>query len=146
MTPLKVVPFSIGGRQFAVPIHDIRDVLPPQPITQIHPAPPDIVGLLNLRGRIITVIDLRARFGLAPLAEDGRAYGVVVEHAGEGYSILADRIADAIGLSPGDRMANLRAIDPRVRDVASGAYGVRDDPLVVLDLARLFRLILKCKS
>jgi purine-binding chemotaxis protein CheW len=145
MPRLNVVPFAIGGRQFAVPIDDVRDVLPPQAITHIHPAPPDIVGLLNLRGRIITVLDLRGRFGLAPLAEGGRAYGIVVEHAGEGYSILADHIFDAIGLSPEHRMANMRSIGSRVRDVASGAYRMKDDPIVVIDLVRLFRLILKRK-
>jgi purine-binding chemotaxis protein CheW len=141
--PIKVIPFEIGSQHFAVAVRDVRDVLPPQPITHIHPTPQEIVGLMNLRGRIVTALDLRARFGLAPVAEGDRAYGVVVEHSGEVYCLLVDRIGDVMALAPGDRVLNLRSINSRVRDVAAGAYQCRDGVRVVIDLERLFRLILR---
>jgi purine-binding chemotaxis protein CheW len=143
--PRKVVPFFIGDQLFGIPVLDVRDVLPPQPITSFHPAPPEIAGLLNLRGRIVTALEIRHRLGLSRAQAPNASASIVVEHAGELYSILVDRIGDVIGLATGDIEPGAPSIHPLWRDILAGVYRVKDRLLVLMDSDRLLRLVLKGK-
>jgi purine-binding chemotaxis protein CheW len=139
----KVLPFFIGGRLYALPVRDIRDVVLPQPLTRIHPGSPEIAGLLNLNGRIVTALDIRVRLGLKPLAEGSRAYGILIERAGLDYILLVDRVCSAMALAASEREPSLEIVDPRLREVAAAAYRTKEGPLVVIDLDRLFRSMFK---
>src|SRR6202023_3826356 len=78
----------ISGQLFGIPVLQVRDVLASQRITRVPLAPPEVAGSLNLRGRIVTAIDLRTRLRL-PKREDGaKSMSVVVDQAGESYSLL----------------------------------------------------------
>jgi purine-binding chemotaxis protein CheW len=132
----KVVPFLLDQRQFAIPALRIRDLLAPQPITRVGPGP-EIAGLVNVRGRIVTAIDVRVRLGLRPIADANVAYGIVVDHAGKQYSLLVDRIANAIALPVSSREQNAPVLERTLRDMTASVHSVGGCMLVVLDLDRL---------
>ncbi len=93
------VTFTIGGQLCGIPILQVRDVLAPQEITPIPLAPPKIAGSLNLRGRIVTSVDLRVRLGL-PTGDVGRdRMSIVVEHHGNLYSLIIDSVGEVLELS-----------------------------------------------
>ena len=77
------VTITIAGQLFGIPVLIVHDVLGPQRITRVPLAPPEVAGSLNLRGRIVTAIDVRHRLGLPTRAEEGGGMSVVVDHHGE---------------------------------------------------------------
>ena len=132
------VTFTIGNQTFGIPILSVQDVLQPGPIAPIPLAPPAIKGAINVRGRIVTVIDVRVRLGLPPLPANGHdSIGVTVEHRHHLYTLLVDSIGDVVSLSPGLYESNPSTLDPVWRDSAAGVYRLPDRLLVVLDVERL---------
>jgi purine-binding chemotaxis protein CheW len=131
----------VGGQLFGIPVLLVQDVLGPQRLTRIPLAPPEVAGSLNLRGRIVTAIDLRTRLGLAPAAEDGsRSMSVVVDHGGELYSFVVDQVGEVLSLSAAAFEHSPPTLDPLWRDVSAGIYRLDGTLLVVLDVARLLDL------
>ena len=92
------VTLSVGGQLCGIPVLGVRDILAEQPITRIPLAPPDIAGSLNLRGRIVTAIDLRRRLCLPPPAPGRKPMSVVAELGGELYALLVDQVAEVMSL------------------------------------------------
>src|SRR5580692_10695661 len=90
------VTLTVAGQLCGVPVLGVRDVLGPQTITRIPLAPPEIAGSLNLRGRIVTAIDLRRRLGLPPAAAGTRRMAVVAEQGGELYALLVDQVSEVM--------------------------------------------------
>ena len=109
---------TVADQLCGVPVLAIRDVLGVQAITRIPLAPAEVAGSLNLRGRIVTAIDLRCRLGLPPRAEGQRgAMSIVVEREGELYSLLADQVGEVLPLPLADRAANPVTLDAMWREV-----------------------------
>lgn len=128
----------ISGQMFGIPVLQIQDVLGPQKVTKIPLAPPEVAGSLNLRGRIVTAIDVRRRLGLGP-AEAGKSrnMSVVVEHEGELYSLVIDRVGDVLTLYTKNFESNPPTLDPLWRTVSVGVYRLEKELLIILDVARL---------
>jgi purine-binding chemotaxis protein CheW len=102
-------------------------------------APPEVAGALNLRGRIVTAIDVRTRMGIAIDAEAKTCMSVVVDIHGELYSLIVDRVGEVMSLPGSDFERPPATMDPRWQEVSSGIYRLKDCLLVVLDVARLLR-------
>jgi purine-binding chemotaxis protein CheW len=133
------VTVTVAGQLFGIPVMQVRDVLKPQRVTRVPLAPPEIAGSLNLRGRVVTAFDVRVRLGLAPAAElDGRM-SVVVEQAGELYSLLVDGVGEVLRLDPAEWEPNPGTLDSFWRDVSAGICKLDGALLVILDVARLLR-------
>ncbi|MCW5750616.1 MAG: chemotaxis protein CheW [Alphaproteobacteria bacterium] len=131
------VTVTIAGQLFGIPVLCVQDVLGPQSITRIPLAPPEVAGALNLRGRIVTAIDVRRRLNLPPRTDGGRGMSVVVEHRGEPYSLLIDSVGEVIEV---DEAAYERApatLDPLWRQISSGIYRLDGELLLSLDVDRL---------
>ncbi len=92
------VTLTVADQLCGVPVLGVRDVLGEQAITRIPLAPPEIAGSLNLRGRIVTAIDLRRRLGLPEAAADAARMSVVAEHGGELYALLVDQVSEVLSL------------------------------------------------
>src|SRR5437899_6797898 len=102
-TVAEYVTAVIGGQLFGLPISRVQDVFVPERLTRVPLASAEIAGMLNLRGRIVTAIDMRRRLGLPPL-EDGRPrMAVGIERRGESYGLLIDAIGEVLKLSLGRR-------------------------------------------
>ncbi len=90
------VTLTVSGQLCGIPVLGVRDILAEQPITRIPLAPPDIAGSLNLRGRIVTAIDLRRRLNLPPPEPGQKRMSVVAEQGGELYALLVDQVSEVM--------------------------------------------------
>ncbi len=130
----------IGGQLFGMPISRVQDVFMPERLTRVPLASEDIAGVLNLRGRIVTAIEMRARLGL-PKSGDGRPpMAVGVDHRGESYGLLIDSIGEVLKLSNDSREMNPVNLDPRMSKVADGVHRLEGQLMVVLDVDRVLEI------
>lgn len=133
------VTVRLAGQFLGIPVLAVHDVLNAQNITRIPLSPPWVAGVLNLRGRIVTAIDLRERMGL-PKREDEKkstAMSVVVEHKGEPYSLLIDSVGEVLSLEMSEFERNPVTLDQRWREISMGIFRLESELLVVLDVDRL---------
>ena len=133
------VSIIIDGQIFGVPVLQVHDVLGQQRITRIPLAPPEVAGSLNLRGRIVTAIDVRLRLGLPSRAEGEGSMSVVVEHHNEFYSLMVDSVGEVLMLRESEFERSPATLENRWREVASGIYRLQNQLVVVLDVSRLLQ-------
>jgi purine-binding chemotaxis protein CheW len=131
---------SVGGQLFGLPISRVQDVFIPDRLTRVPLAPPEIAGLLNLRGRIVTAIDMRRRLGLAAAPEGELRLAVGIECKGESYGLLIDTIGEVLKLPADDREDNPVNLDARLARVSAGVHRLEGRLLVVLDVDRLLEV------
>ena len=111
---IEYVTATIGGQLFGMPISRVRNVFMPDQTTRVPLAPPEVAGLLNLRGRIVTAIDMRRRLDL-PARDDGRPrMAIEVECKGEFYGLLIDAIGEVLKLLATSREDNPVNLDARL--------------------------------
>jgi len=118
----------------------VRDVLGTQSITPIPLASAEIEGAMNLRGRIVTAVDLRRRLGLPAREKGAQPMSVVVEHGGELYAMLADAVGDVVPLQASERDGNPPTLDPLWRDVSRGVHQRDGQLLILLDVEHVLTI------
>lgn len=131
---------TVAGQLCAVPVLTVRDVLGVQTITRIPLAPREVAGSLNLRGRIVTAVDLRGRLGLPPREPGQVAMSVVVDVGGELYSLLADQVGEVLSLNAEERAPNPQTLDASWKEFSLGVHRQGDQLLVLLDVDQLLAL------
>lgn len=129
----------IAEQRFGIPVLQVQDVLRDQRVTKIPLAPPEVAGSLNLRGRIVTAIDVRRKLGLDSLSENASHEGmsVVVEHNHELYSLIIDRVGDVLSLNNDLFEKNPGTLDPVWKDVSVGIFQLDGELMVVMDVPKL---------
>jgi purine-binding chemotaxis protein CheW len=134
------VTFTVAGQLFGVPVMRVQDILIPEEIAPVPGGPPEVRGLINLRGRIVTVIDMRKHLSL-PKAEAGRkGMCVTVESRGEYYTLFVDTVGDVITLSRNLREGNPATLDSVWRNMADAVYRTDQGLLVALHVDRLLAI------
>jgi purine-binding chemotaxis protein CheW len=98
---LLVITFLLGDAAFGISAAHVQEVARLGSITPVHHAAFEVVGIRNLRGRIVTVIDLRTRLGLGSVCPGAENRILIVESLGEPIGLLVDCVADTISISPG---------------------------------------------
>jgi purine-binding chemotaxis protein CheW len=131
------VSIMIADQLFGIPVLIVHDVLGPQRITRIPLAPPEVAGSLNLRGRIVTAIDVRLCLGLDARPADMPGMSVVVELGADLYSLIVDNVGEVLTLPARSIEPNPPTLDARWRGISSGIYRLDDRLLVMLDADRL---------
>lgn len=131
------VTIMIGEQLFGLPIARVQDVFMPERLTRVPLASREIAGVLNLRGRIVTAIDMRARLGLPDVASDRPAMAVGVDQRGESYGLLIDRIGEVLKLADDSREVNPVNLDQRMARMAAGVHRLDGQLMVVLDVDRV---------
>jgi len=134
------VTMIIDNQIFGIPVLQVQDVLGPQKITRVPLSPKEVAGSLNLRGRIVTAIDVRTRLGLPPRDAAVKSMSVVVDYNGEFYSLIVDQVGEVMSLSASDYEKTPATLDERWREISDGVYRLKDTLLIVLDVKRLLRL------
>jgi purine-binding chemotaxis protein CheW len=129
-----------GGQLFGLRLERVRDVFVPRGISPVPLAPPEIAGLLNLRGRIVTAIDLRRRLGLPPRSDGGTPVAVGIEERGELYGLMVDRVGDVLRLRPSTYDANPVNLDQRWAKLCAGVHRLDHGLMVVLDVDKILDL------
>jgi purine-binding chemotaxis protein CheW len=134
------VTMTIDGQLFGIPVLQVQDVLGPQRIARIPLAPAWVAGALNLRGRIVTAIDVRRRLGLARSEGHRTQMSIVIEHDDELYSLIVDEVGQVIACQAGTIAPNPPTLDPIWREISTGIVQLDDCLLIVLDVQKLFDL------
>jgi purine-binding chemotaxis protein CheW len=134
---IEYVTAAIDGQLFGLPIARVQDVFAPTRLTRVPLAPPEVAGVLNLRGRIITVVDMRRRLGLPPHSDDTPEMAIGIERDGEAYGLLVDSMDEVMRISDSIRVANPVNLDPRLAAVSAGVYRLEGKLLIVLDVDRV---------
>ena len=130
----------IGGQLFGMPISRVQDVFMPERLTRVPLASSDVAGVLNLRGRIVTAIDMRSRLGLLK-NEDGKPpMAVGVDLRGESYGLLIDSIGEVLKLADDSREVNPVNLDPRMAKMAAGVHRLEGQLMVVLDVDKILEI------
>ncbi len=130
----------IGGQLFGLPISRVQDVFMPERVTRVPLSPGEIAGVLNLRGRIVTVVNMRARLGL-PKNDDGKTpMAIGVDLRGESYGLLIDEIGEVLKLADDGREDNPVNLDPRMARLAGGVHRLEGQLMVVLDVDRVLEI------
>jgi len=127
----------IGGQLFGLPILRVQDVFLPERITRVPLAPPEVAGVLNLRGRIVTLIDMRRSLGLEESSVKGQRMAIGVERAGESYGLLIDSVGEVLKLDEAAREPNPVNLDPRLARVSLGIHRLEGQLLMVVDVDRV---------
>lgn len=135
-----LVSIRVGKQSFGVPVLKVQDVIAQTPINRVPLGPPEVAGSLNLRGRIVTAIDLRCRLGMEPRGSDETFMSVIVERSGELYALLVDDVGDVLWLSPADHEPSPVTMSPQWRAVCSGLYRLEDDLLLVINVEQILNL------
>jgi purine-binding chemotaxis protein CheW len=135
---IEYVTVMLDDQLFGLPIARVQDVFIPDRLTRVPLAPPQIAGVLNLRGRIVTAIDMRRRLGLP--ARDGKtpALAVGIELKGESYGLLVDAVGEVMKLAKDACEVKPANLDARLAEVTAGVYRLDGQLLVVLDIDRVF--------
>ena len=94
--------FSVHNLLLAIDVLEVQEVIRYQEMTRVPTAPPVVRGLINLRGQIVTAIDLRRRLALPPSGDDQRPMNVVVRTGDGAISLLVDEIDDVLELDECD--------------------------------------------
>ncbi len=128
---------TIGDQRCGIAVLQVQDVLASQRITPIPLAPPEVAGSLNLRGRIVTAIDLRVRMGLPRREEGSHTMSIVVEHRNELYSLIVDGVGEVMKVSEKTFERNPATLDPLWRTYSAGVYRLEEGLLVALDVDTL---------
>jgi purine-binding chemotaxis protein CheW len=128
---------TIGGQLFGLPIARVLDVFVPERMTPVPLAAPEMVGLINLRGRIVTMIDMRRRLGLPVDPHRPAEMAIGVEWHNESYGLLIDQIGEVVMLPATGCEPAPANLDVRLARVAAGVHRLDERLLVVLDVDRV---------
>ena len=136
----ELVSIWLDKQLVGIPVSQVQDILGPQRITAVPRAAKEISGVLNLRGRIVTAIDLRVRLGMPRRPGDVESMSVVVDHRGELYSLVIDQVGEVLE-APLDRFeADTSALSDGWREVAAGVFRLEKNLLVLLDVGRILQI------
>lgn len=135
-----LVTFALDREEFGIPIERVREIIRVADITRVPQSPPHIRGVTNLRGRILPVVEIRTRFGLAPLITTPRARIVLVEAHGRILGLLVDAVSQVVKVPetaiapPPDEVRSVQA------DYLTGVARLGQRLIVLLDLDRALLL------
>jgi len=128
--------FWLDGDLYGVEVEHVQEVLRAQKLTRVPLAPPAVAGLINLRGQVVTAIELRERLGRPARGDDAESVVIVVRMHGEAVSFLVDGIADVVHVEAADFEQPPDTLDGRARELIRGAYKLDGRLLLALDVAR----------
>jgi purine-binding chemotaxis protein CheW len=136
-TMTEYVTVVLGGQLFGLPISRVQDVFMPERVTRVPLAQPEIAGVLNLRGRIVTAIDMRCRLGLSRRDETRPPMAVGIECKGESYGLLIDSVGEVLKLDDNTREPNPVNLDRGLAQISAGVHRLDKQLLVILNVDRV---------
>lgn len=127
----------IADQLFGIPISRVHDVFEVERMTRVPLAPAEIAGVLNLRGRVVTALDMRKRLGLPPRENAKKQMAIGLDHGGEAYGLLVDSMGEVLRLSVDAIDAVPINLQLDWAAVSAGIYRLEDRLMVVLDVDRV---------
>jgi purine-binding chemotaxis protein CheW len=133
----EVVTFQLESQWVGIPVDRVQEIIPPRPLTYVPKANNAVAGLLNLRGQIVTAIDLRRRLKMADRKDPSKHMSIVIRHQGELFSLLVDEVGDVLGVSNDQMQAAPPNLDPAWKFCCIGVVPQPKGLMVVADIDRL---------
>lgn len=124
----------IADQLFGLPIGRVHDVFMPETMTPVPLTSKEIAGVLNLRGRIVTAIDMRWKLGLPAAGEGINRMAVGIDYKGESYGLIIDRVGEVLNLPIAEREPNPVNLDPRWSAISAGVHRLEGTLMVILDV------------
>lgn len=136
-TAVQYATFFVNGLYFGVEVLTVQEVIRYQQMTRVPLAPPIVSGLINLRGQIVTAIDVRARFGMNPRTAEQLPMNVVVRTDDGVTSLLVDEIGDVVEVQSSQFEPTPDTLRGVARDLVDGIYKLDSRLLLVLNVGRV---------
>lgn len=136
----QVCTFQIAGSWYGLEVTRVREIVLPQQLTPVPLANRAVAGLINLRGQIVTAIELRRRLGLPERMAEQSGVNIVIETDDGAVSLIADDIGDVLWLSAVDFEPPPETLHAPARELTLGVYKLSERLLVLLDPERLVEL------
>lgn len=138
---IQCVSMRVDDQLFGIPVLHVRDVLSRCNITPIPLSPKEVMGVLNLRGRIVTALDFRYILDLPPAGPGITPMYVMIEYEGELFCVLVDSVGEVMSLAPSEIASTPTNLDNSWQDVARGIYPMKNDLLILLNIKRFMELV-----
>jgi purine-binding chemotaxis protein CheW len=135
-TTTQLCTFFVDGLFFGVDVMDVQEVIRYQQMTRVPLAPAEIRGLINLRGQIVTALDLRLRLGLSERSSDALPMNVVIRSHEEAVSLLVDEIGEVVEVAEDTFERPPETLESISRDLIRGVYKMNGRLLLALDIEK----------
>ncbi len=133
--PVKYICFGLGQEEFGIPLLTVKEVLAIPEITPIPQTPPHFLGIINLRGNVISIMDLRAKFGIKTNNNDETTV-IILDFGDYQLGIVVDRVDSVLSLDQ-DQISNKPHIESsKSTDYISGVYRQDKKLILILDIAK----------
>lgn len=136
----QLITVTIHKQLFGIPVQHVRDIFKLTRITRIPMTSPEIAGVVNLRGRIVTALNLREKLGFPQPDETIRPMMIAVDYYGEMYSLMVDSVGEVLTLSEETFEKNPSTLDQRLQDLTKGIFKLDNQLLSVLDIKKIINL------
>jgi len=133
---LQLVTFRLANEEYGLPITKVREINRLVPVTKLPQTPSFMEGIINLRGRIIPVIDLRKRFGMSITAHDDDSRIIVVEISGQIVGVIVDAVTEVVRLNRGDIEPSPASVAVDVQYI-EGVGKIDERLIILLDLDKV---------
>ena len=133
-TTEEFVTLQVNKQWFGIPVSSVQEILLPHSLTTVPRAHKALSGLLNLRGQIVTAIDLRIRLGIPPRQNASEFMNIIVSDSGELFSLLVDTVGDVLRLEKDTFSETPSNLDQHWSQCSSGVYQMEGGLLMVLDI------------
>ena len=125
--------FYVHEQCYGIDVHQVQEVVRSQPLTRVPLADPTVRGLMNLRGQIVTAIDMRRRLGLPERGEPSESVNVVLQSGDGAVALLVDEIGDVLEVDEKEFERPPETMRGPGCDMIQGAYKLPGQLLVILD-------------
>lgn len=129
--------FELDDQLYGVSVDDAREVIMNQPRTPVPLAPPAVLGIMNIRGRVVSAIDMRTVLRLPEMARPAESINLIVRHQGEEVGLVVDRIGDVLTLDPQQRQAAPETLGAKERAFMDGVFQLDEALMLELDIHKV---------
>lgn len=131
--------FKLGEASFGVDARLVQEVVKVGEVTRVHDAPAGVSGIRNLRGRIVTVVDMAEHLGLGTVETGPETRLLIMEHQGESFGFLVDSVTDTLTLDENNITPPPTGLDPTLHRRLRGMWRESDELTAILDPEALFQ-------
>lgn len=137
----QLVVFKLGNEEYALGISGVREIIRSEKVTRIPESSERVEGIINVRGEVVVVIDLRKWFEIPVDSEEGTAI-IIVEHQGSLVGLIVDSLSEVLRVTESDVVAPPKMLSEFVRELVTGVVKLENRLLILLNL----RQLLACKE
>jgi purine-binding chemotaxis protein CheW len=128
----------VGGESFGLPVDCVQTIFQIEAVTPVPLSPHEIVGLVNLRGKIVTAVSLRRRLQMPDAGQAKSTLAIGMEYRGENFALVVDEVGDVIFLNPQRQISLPPHLDQHRAKLTEAVYRLDNGILSLLDVGSVF--------